>query len=413
MATRPIWDKNPGLTPAQVHAKFGKGATLVQAGGPNGKWTIKGYTAPKPKAKPKAKPTTVQLNQAPREWQGSEGLIGSWKAEPRLNPDEYEWMKNDAGRWMARPRTELTGLNTQQRADIQNADRYADQHQNWTTSNWGKAADQTAADASRTAGHLTALNQQVGNSVRANDPTDAAMGQAAQTGNAAQIAAMIGNQGDQAGVLRAQGVSSGAQYRAAYDAARGAKIAEYRTAMQEAAAAQREQEQQYMLAMLGIQSDTTRAELNANTQLATTGMTVDGQNSRALLDAETDRGIAELRFTNQAADRAAKLNIAAARIEADLRKAQANNNTKRAIALQTRATKLRTDARKLAAQAKRDNLKNVKTWTDTARAMFAGKEVGGVKTFYAQPAIERTLRGMGATPEQARAIAYNVVNTES
>ena len=411
MAKRPTWDKNPGLTDEQVVTRFGAGTSLIQAG--NGKWTIKGYTPPKKTTKPKsdvpAGGTRMPMNIAPREWVGSPGMIGSWKKEPRLNPDQYEWTKNEAGRWMARPRTELTGLNTQQRADIQNADRYAQQHQNWVNQNWQQTADKVAANNQATANSLTGLNAQLNTSVRANDPTDQALTQATQAGNAAAIAPVIANQGDQAGVIRSQGVSSAANYRAAYDAARGSRIAEYRNAMQEAAAAQREQEQQYMLSMLGIQGDLSRAELSANTDLATTGMTVDGQNARALVQAETDRGVADLRFKNQAADRAARLNIEAARIEKALVIAEANNQTKRAIALRQQAADRRKEARKLAAQGKRENAKNLRLWAERAQTMAQGRVVGKDIVSYSQVEIERTLRGMGATPEQAQAIARNAV----
>lgn len=438
MAT-PRWDVKPNLKPAQIQKRFGPKARLVQAG--NKKWTIKdastpGGTTPTANPKPTGELSDAQRSAIqPREWQGSEGLIGPWTREPRLNPDQYEWTVNEFGKWFARPRTELSGLNTQQRADIQRSDQIAKDTEGRLAGVWNNAAQASEKNRAATAGEITALTGLMGSAQNPTDPTGQVLSSNARASTVPVVANTISNMASMPDVMRETGANATSQFAANYGATRAENIAAYRNAMQEAAAASREQNMKYLMDMLGIQARMAETQLQSETNLAQTGMQVEGQAQRAELDSQTRLGLAGLQYKNAAADRAARMRAKAADIEKAIRIAEMNNNTSRANALTKQATALRTAAAKLTEQGKRENEKNLDKWTEQARKMWDGlpKDVTEeytavvpvpgkpgetrtetrtrtVKKFvqYDHGEIVRYLRGAGATPQQAARIASSV-----
>lgn len=184
--------------PARWSVKPAGFATVKQ-----GKWWVKpGEPAAPPPAAGRAPSggrvsttsrTGARNSLVPREWVGSEGLIGNWSKPPRLDPTAFETIKSsETGRWWARPRTELTGLTPGQRADVKAFDQ--------TTTSQGSRIDQAFADYVQQSGQnaqqgsaaLTGLAGIMGSGY-SGDPTGAVLSEAARKEAGAGLAPTIAN----------------------------------------------------------------------------------------------------------------------------------------------------------------------------------------------------------------------------
>ena len=335
-------------------------------------------------------PRSAAVNRlVPRDYVGSEGVVGPYTSEPRLNPDKYEWAKNpENGKWFARPINELTGLNPQQRADIKASDAQTTAQSQRIQQAYNDAATATAADAASTQSALQGLAAARGSGYAAADPTGQVLGQAARDSSAASFAPTIASLGRQAGVMRDSGLTNLQTFLAAAQKQRTDTIAGYRNAQQEAATAARDSNLKYLSDLAGNKTDLAKAKLSSDTSLAT----------------------AQLRADTAEKDRAAKLRVEAAKIEAQVKIAKERGQTQRAENLQKRA-----DAkRKLARRASNSDLRQ---WTERARSMWEGipRTVAGADgknttqyLQYSAKEIVNELIAMGATPQRAKLIASNV-----
>lgn len=318
---------------------------------------------------------------APRAWVGSSGLMGSWAKEPRLDPTRYEWTKNENGRWFARPRTELTGLNDQQTADIHAYDRQsADQAARISAAYQalGTQADATAAATQRSLTDLTAAR---GAGYAAADPTGAVLGQAARDSAAASTAPIIAGVGRTPTLARDAGQTSLDSWMAQRLADRTSTIAGYRNAMQSAATAAREQNLKYLSDVAGNKTDLAKAQISADTATQ---------------------------------DRSARLHIEAAKLEQQAQIARDRNQTQRAIALDKAAAAKRKDAR-AAGQQRKDIVRRDAKALGLVQHLAGGiANPDGSRTVYSyEEIVQNLLNNFDLTPKEARRIATRGLATDN
>lgn len=338
--------------------------------------------------RPDAPTSTTTRTQArnslvPREWTGSPGLVGSYAKEPRLDPTRYEWTKNpENGRWFARPRTELTGLNPQQTADVKSFDtQTADQSGRISAAYQalGTSAEQNAAATSKA---LTDLAAARGAGYSAADPTGAVLGQAARDSAVSATAPIIAGVGRTPTIARSEGATTLEQFLASRLGDRATTISGYRTAQQEAASAARDQNLKYLSDLAGNKTDLQKAQLSSDTQVTT----------------------AQIGAQSKDKDRAARLYIAAAHDERLAQIAKDRNQIDRYNALTRRAQAKRKEAKRITRSDR-------SAWTSRAQALRAGiqtsqrdengNEVTGRMHFSPREAFD-TLTGEGAPPRVAQ-----------
>lgn len=346
------------------------------------------------RAQPRAPLTTTTRtaatnSQVPREYVGSPGVIGSYAKQPRLDPSKYEWTKNaDTGRWFARPRTELTGLNDQQTADVHSFDQQtADQSARISQAYQalGTSADANAAATSKALTDLTAAR---GAGYSAADPTGAVLGQASRDSAASATAPIIAGVGRTPTIARSQGATTLEQFLGTRLGDRATTISGYHNAQQTAATAARDQNLKYLSGLAGNKTDLQKAQLSADT--STTN--------------------ARTRATTASADRSAKLNIEAAKLESQQRIATQRNQTQRAIALGKQAAAKRKEAKGITRSDR-------SAWASRAQHLVAGvpttqmdpssgKEVSGRIHYSAREAFD-TLKAEGAPPRLAQQLVHS------
>jgi len=360
---------------------------------------------------------TAALNKLPpRDYVGSEGLIGSWKKEPRLNPDQYEWQLNpENNRWFARPRTETTGLDFQQRADLSAFDRQTGAQSERIGEAYSNYATQASADRDAGAKAFGTLAN-----LSASGYTDATSGSAPGPYGAVQGRPL--SQAEQAlpGVLaqgaRESNAAAGAQSLFALSQiptlARDAGV----TAQSGYTATRQGQRSEF------LSSARETAEIKA-AALSKTHSDLRAQNLSLLgkkIGAGTTLKTAKIRANTAKNDRAAKLGIEAAKLRNQAEIARERNLVSRANTLDNLAAKKEAAAKK----AKKASLTPAtqRAWTKRAREMWDGvprttTDANGdsVKEYvqYSSDEILRELMASGATRAQAIRIARLVTNHRS
>jgi len=364
---------------------------------------------------------TAALNKLqPREYVGSEGVIGSWKKEPRLNPDQYEWTQNpDNGRWFARPRNELTGLDPQARADVGAFDRTTAAQQQRIQDVYSQYATQAAADrdagaqAFGTLANLSGAGYQAPVQGQASGPYGSiapagvsaaqqqlpgVMAQGAREGSVAARASTLFGLSQLPTVARDTGAQQLQKFTTDRTANRGELISGYREQAGEAAAAASEQQfnRQKLAAELRSQNlSLLGKKIGASTTLQTAG----------------------IRANTAKDDRAAKLATDAAKLRTQAQIARERNLTSRANTLDNLAAK----KEKEAAKAKGPKTTDQRAWAKRAREMWDGiprsvtGEDGKKVTEYLQYDVNeiiRELQAQGATRAQAIKIARLVSNQQ-
>lgn len=360
--------------------------------------------------------TAARNKLQPREYVGSEGVIGSWKSEPRLNPDQYEWTLNpENNRWFARPRNELTGLDPQSRADVGAFDRTTGAQQQRVQEVYDQYATQAGADRDAGAAAFGSLAKLSGAGYQAPvqgqasgpygavqgaslAPAQAAlpgvMAQGAQEGSAAQRMSSLFGLSQLPTLARAEGATALERYTADRTKNRGELIGGYRQQASESAAAAAEQKfnQQKLAADLRGQNLTHLGKV---------------------LSGETQVKTASIRANTARDDRSAKLLIEAQKLRNQADIARENNNTKRSVALMKRAEV----KEKEAAKAKGPKVSDQRAWAKRAREMWDGiprsvtDEQGNKVTEYLQYDVNeiiRELQAQGASRGQAIKIARQI-----
>jgi hypothetical protein len=399
-----------------------KGFATVKVRQDGKDWWVKPGTAGAPRSTPPGgTPAAQRRNRLPpREYVGSPGLIGSWGRQPRLNPDQYEWTINpETGRWWARPRTELTGLSPQQRADIGQFDRTTEAQRQRITDVYNQYAQAAAADRDAGAAALGKLanlsaagftdtvsgpvsgpyGQAPGPSLsQAERALPGVLAQGAREGQAARSAQTIAALNQLPTVARSEGLTAAERFLAERLGQRQEAIGGYRE--QQAKAAEARAEQAFR-----------NRQLQATLAIAQGGQAVDLEGIRS-----------RERVARQ--DRLAKMKAERAKLATQLRIARENNLTSRANTLDRLiAQKDQQIAKAQADRAKQRRLKpsDLRALTKRAREMWDGiprtitDEQGQRRTEYLQynfAEIVRELQAMGAPRARAMQIARQVTGQQ-
>lgn len=334
----------------------------------------------------------------PESFLGSPNVRGPYTAPPRLNPEQFETAQNQAGRYFARPVTELTGLNPQQRADVGRFDKLTEAQAGQIQGAYGTAAQASEANRAASAAELTALAGAAGAGYAASDPTASVLGQAARQGAVANVTPAIAGLARSPDILRSEGLTNVGQFRTQRLGQRQETIAGYRTAQQEAAAAAREQDLKTMLDLLGIQSDLGLGQLQYQTQLAAAG-----------IQSETNLAESQQRARTADADRAARLDVEAAKLMQQAGLARERNQLDRELKL----TELAQNKREKARAFRQEDQRNRSAWSQRAFDMYRGLPIenpDGTTAYdqYSLNEIYRDLISRGAPPNVAREISRQV-----
>ena len=360
----------------------------------DGWWVRPGQQSARPAGTPAAAPRSSAVNRlAPREWQGSQGIIGGYTREPRLDPNRYEWTQNpENNRWFARPRTELTGLDPQMRADVASFDQQGNDQSARIQSSFDQFVREAEANRAATTAGLTGLAGAVGAGYMASDPTAAALqGTTRATAQAAALPAAA-RLSDAPLVARSEGVSRLQDFLGQRREQRAGLISDYRGQQAEAAAAQAE----------------TAAELR-NQNLTHLGKVLTGK-----VNLET----ANIRADTATQDRLARLQANRETLQGRLEVARQNNQTSRANAI----LKSITATEKAIAKEKKDKKKaaspeSIRMWATRAREMLEGvdsgqKDANGNPLFdvYEPGEVVRDLMAQGAPRSRALQIVRQLTN---
>lgn len=392
------------------------GFKTVRRGG----WWVRPEDAATPRGG-RAAPTTrsgATNRLVPREFTGSEGVIGPWRREPRLDPSRYETTTNEAGRFFARPRTEFTGLDPQAVADIRGFDATTEAQRQRIREAYDAYAAAAASDASAgaqnlgTLAKLSAAGFTAPISGEASGPYGAVaarplshaetalpgvLSQGAREESAARSAQTIAALNQLPTIARSEGLSASERMAAERGGQRSELLSGYRQQAAESAAA--EQEAQF-----------ERQKLSA---------TLRGQNLSHLgrvLSGETQVATTKLREQGKTKDRAARLRIEAARLRQQAAIARERNLVSRANTLDRLAVQREAAAKK---EAKKQKLSSsdLRALTKRAREMWEGiprtvtDEQGKRRTEYLQydfSEIVQELMAMGAPRSRALSIAGKI-----
>lgn len=305
MAQSPIWKARPQLDESKWKiTKLGGG---------------KGFTATrKAKANPLAglkNPGTVfDPKELPSTFVNRTGVVGGWKSQPaNMNPNDWEFATNRAGRTFARPVDEFTGLDDGVRRQVNTFDADTRVMGDYLAGRTEVAGNQANADAKAAADRmasLTALGAGGGN------PELAAAGAKLQLAQAA-LAGRDDNRG--VGLARDAAETRLAQYRAARNDSRFGMLNSARESQAAAAAAQAKADYEQSQDAKSLAAQLRGQDM----QLLGQRLSIQGQNDRAELSANTS-------LTNNQTSNQTRLQIAAARLEAQAVKDEAAGRQKAA-----------------------------------------------------------------------------------
>lgn len=248
--------------------------------------------------------TQARNRLVPREWVGSEGLIGSWAKAPRLDPTAWETMQNpENDRWFARPRTELTGMSPDQVATVRAYDRDTAAQGSRIDQSFAQWVQEAGQNAQQGSAALTGLAGVIGTGYTG-DPTGAVLSEAARASTGAGVAPIVANLQRLPALARDAGLTA----RQAWDSDRGAGRrdliqginqgrAEAAEAEADRAAELRGQELEHLGKLAGLQTDLDVAGIRADTAAA------DREARVSMNDADnaTSRANAEARLRAQEA----------------------------------------------------------------------------------------------------------------
>ena len=412
----------------------------------DGWWVRPGDASARPAGTPAAAPRSAAVNRlVPREWQGSQGVLGGYAKEPRLDPNRYEWTQNpENNRWFARPRTELTGLDPQMRADVASFDQQGNDQSARIQSSFDQFVKEAEANRAATTAGLTGLAGAVGAGYMASDPTAAALQGTTRATAQASALPVAARLSDAPLVARSEGVSRLQDFLGQRREQRAGLISDYRGQQSEAAAAQAEtaaelrgQNLEHLGKVLAGKVDLEEAGIRAET--ATTVATTRAQTAenarktKLYTDLERIRQqdtnnrrstAAQLRGQNMQYlksvlgsetannDRAAKLVTAALTIRQRADAARAQGKTSRANALDKLALQRELAAKKAngPAMTPKDRQKRQR---DNAKALGLAQQLkrgtlndDGTRTIYTFEEIVSNLTGnFDLTPKEAEKIA--------
>jgi hypothetical protein len=176
----------------------------------------------------------MPLNELPSNFVNRSGVVGGWKDIPvNMNPADWEFDKNRAGRWFARPVDEMTGLDTSTRQQFTNFDNTTNANKTYLQSRADAAGANANADADAAAKRMASLGNLVSTGI--GNP-EIAGAQARLAVNSAALANSDAAAG--VGLARDAAETRLANYTAARTAQREAGLSSARNAVQQAAVEQ-------------------------------------------------------------------------------------------------------------------------------------------------------------------------------
>ena len=300
----------------------------------------KGWTATriaKPAAPKLPTGTTLPLNELPSNFVNRSGVVGGWKEIPvNMNPADWEFDKNRAGRWFARPVDEMTGLDTATRQQFTNFDNTTSANKAYLQSRVDAAGTNANADADAAAKRMASLGNLVSTGI--GNP-EIAGAQARLAVNSAALANSDAAAG--VGLARDAAETRLANYTAARSAQREGGLASARNAVQQAAVEQakfqyqqekdakdlaarlRDQSLGLLSDKLQIEGQRSAAELDHKKQVSQMQMEADAR--IAAQKAEYERQIAEMKTANE-------MQIAHQRMQAETALSQMRMNAEMELA---------------------------------------------------------------------------------
>lgn len=352
-----VWKQRPTLDESKFKIKSlgdGKGWTATRIAKP---------AAPKPPKLPTG--MTLPLNELPSNFVNRPGVVGGWKDIPvNMNPADWEFDKNRAGRWFARPVDEMTGLDTSTRQQFTNFDNTTNANKTYLQSRVDAAGANANADADAAAKRMASLGNLVSTGI--GNP-EIAGAQARLAVNSAALANSDAAAG--VGLARDAAETRLANYTAARTAQRDAGLSSARNAVQQAAVEQ---------AKFQYQQEKDAKDLAARLRGQSLGLLsdklqIEGQNSRAQLASDTDIAQTNANNRTRLEIEAAKLQLQAQKL-AEKGQAAAAKKKKDAAAAKNRA----------AVSQRKSASKDIERML---RGTSIGKDANGVEQFrYYSPA---------------------------
>ena len=324
-----VWKQKPNLDPTKFK--------VTQLGGGRG-WTATKIGAPKPPKLPTGI-SKLPTNELPSNFVNRSGVVGGWKDIPvNMNPADWEFEQNRAGRWFARPVDEMTGLDTATRQQFTNFDNTTNANKTYLTSRVDAAGANANADADAAAKRMASLGNLVSTGI--GNP-EIAGAQARLAVNSAALANADGAAG--VGLARDAAETRLANYTAARSAQREGGLASARNAVQQAAVEQ---------AKFQYQQEKDAKDLAARLRGQSLGLLsdklqIEGQNSRAQLASDTDLAQTNANNRTRLEIEAAKLQLQAQKLAEKGQAAAAKKKEKAAAAKLKVSQKARADATKM------------------------------------------------------------------
>lgn len=326
-----VWKQKPSLDPNKFKVTKlgnGQGWTATRIGG--------GTSTPKPAAPKTPAGTTLPYNETPSAFVNRSGVVGGWKDIPtNMNPNDWEFQQNRAGKWFARPVDEFTGLDQGTINQVNAFDRDTTANSQFLRSRTDVAGTNANADAEAAAKRMQALTGLIQGS-GGNPEIAGAQGRL----TVAQAALADRDNSRGVGLARDAAETRLANYEAARRNQRGAGLLSARNAVQQAQVEQ---------AKFQYQQEKDAKDLAARLRGQSLGLLsdklqIEGQNQRAQLSADTDIATTNATLRTRLEIEAAKLQLQAQKLAEKGNEKQAAAKRKQAAAKIKASNKAKADA---------------------------------------------------------------------
>lgn len=260
-------------------------------------------------------PNAAQRNLLPPTFIGY-GDVGRYRRPPRVNPEQFDIQRNEAGTYFTRPRTEMTGLDPQAVADIRGFDQQAGAQEGRIVAAYNDLASQSERDNAARAQALAEIGQLAGAGFNGADRTAATLAGSSQALTSTQSALQRAASAFNPTLARDRGQTVRSEFLGQYRGQRAERIGGYREMQSEAQAAAAETAQaaaearaklaadlrgqslSYLGQLAGTQGQLAAAGLQSQTSLATNAQ--DNQTSLATNAQDNATSVATTQLRTQA-----------------------------------------------------------------------------------------------------------------
>lgn len=272
-------------------------------------------------------PEERRLSLLPREFIGREGVVGPFKAQPRLPDSEWVFAVNDRGRFFAARRDELEGLTPDQRFQVGVFDRRGSARRTQVDQSYDRLSENLGTQQTETRDQLASLGSLIGadspeafQAAREADPHAGAaqdiqsqINESRGTQAATDAALAVGQVADRRTFAENERAIALADIDSRLEASRAELVEAYRTNNQERAQAAAER---------ALEEQMRRDELNLQLRgqeidLLSTRIQERGRNTRA-----------DVESADRAADRLADIQTTRAKLENQLVIARLNGQVR-------------------------------------------------------------------------------------